>query len=110
MNVFKPVKVIGLVNSSGAEVSISEKYFSTNFYGEYNYQIVIHGNGVSTASHNDLKYNPYTKTWVAVPDPASAILFSWRLTNSTVYVDSMRLDNPEYVYIWDYTTRKFIFI
>ena len=104
MNVFKPVKVIGLVNSSGAEVSVSEKYFSTNFYGEYNYQIVVHGNGVSTASHNDLKYNPYTKRWVAVPNPASAILFSWRLTNSTVYVDSMRLENPEYVYIWDYRT------
>ena len=113
MNIFKPVWVIGLVNSSGAAVSVSEKYFSTNFYGEFNYQIVVHGNAVSTASHNDLKYNPYTKTWVAVPNPdptAVPLFFSWRLTNSTVYVDSMRLENPEYVYIWDYrSTSSYIY-
>ncbi len=101
-NVLKPVLVIGLISSNGSESSLSEKYFSTNFYGEFEYQICNNSDGVANASHNDLKYNPYTKTWVAVPDPSSSTPnFAWRITNSTVYVNNLQLENPEYVYIWD---------
>ena len=101
-NLFKPVLVIGLISSNGSESSLSEKYFSTNFYGEFEYQICNNSDGVSNHSHNDLKYNPYTKTWVSVPDPSSSPPnFAWRITNSTVYVDNLQLENPEYVYIWN---------
>jgi len=95
MNVFKPIRIIFFFGTS-----VVIKYSITNFYGELEYQLRTHESiSVSASGHNSFKYNPYTKTWVSVPNPTSS--FQWTITGSTVYVDSMQLYNPEYVYVWD---------
>ena len=101
INVFKPIRIIFFFGTS-----VVIKYSITNFYGELEYQLRTHESiSVSASGHNSFKYNPYTKTWVSVPDPLEPNYpnFAFRITNSTtVYVDNLQLYNPEYVYIWDY--------
>ena len=95
-NVFKPIRIIFFLGGTTAVI----KYSTTNFYGELEYQLLTSESiYVSASGHNSFKYNPYTKTWVSVPNPTSS--FQWTITNSTVYVDNFQLENPEYVYIWN---------
>ena len=99
LNVFKPIDIIDIININ----TLKFKYESTNFKGEFAYQQRQESDQPHPSIHNDLVYNPYTKTWSTMTnnDPSSASFGeTLSITSSSVYAPYKQVYNPIHVYIW----------
>ena len=99
LNVFKPIDVIDIININ----TLMFKYESTNFKGEFAYQQLQESSQPHPSVHNDLVYNPYTKTWFSMTnnDSTSASFGeTLSITSSSVYAPYKQVYNPIHVYIW----------
>ena len=94
---FEPFENIFVLGSIGNSIQL--KYADYTGGQLYQYQMPSLGGAAHSSYHNSLRYNPYTKTWLSVADPASGFL--WKITSTNVYQVTLQLINPQYVHLWD---------
>jgi len=94
---FEPFENIFILGSIGNSVQL--KYADYTGGQLYQYQMPSLGGAAHSSYHNHLRYNPYTKTWLSVADPASGFLY--KITSTNVYQVTLQLINPQYVHLWN---------